>query len=110
MMALIEDPDTHGFNADIPDDVRDRARQLPSRQAPRPQRDLPEQKPELTYAPPSNCVLHFLSPGHEVRPSFATVIGLSLCPECTLHVAEEVASTKSTADKLITDALAGLWL
>ncbi|AWN07754.1 hypothetical protein HOT31_gp083 [Microbacterium phage Hendrix] len=70
----------------------------------------PASKAKLHYAEQQNCTLHFLSPDHEIVPSFSTVAGLSLCPECVLHAAAVIVNERLSQAEIIELAIIGSWL
>ncbi|QGZ16735.1 hypothetical protein PBI_DEWDROP_88 [Microbacterium phage Dewdrop] len=116
MMTTTDPAEGAGFTADIPDDVRRRIetagemqRTLDALGVGR-QILLPKPNPKLTYAEPQNCSLHFLSPNHEVVPSFTTLVGLSLCPPCALRAGELVVNERLSTAEMIEHALIGTWL
>lgn len=119
MMATATPPNaevSEGFTADIPEDVRRRIetakelQEVANQLGFGRQRSLPQPNPKLTYAEPQNCTLHFISPTHEVMPSFGTVVGLSLCPGCLLRVADAVVDERLSAAELLELARMGSWL
>ncbi|QNJ55974.1 hypothetical protein SEA_RASPUTIA_84 [Microbacterium phage Rasputia] len=105
---------TQSIAASIPEEIRQRigaaaemqrvadALGVGSRPAP------PRKK--LSYAEPSNCALHFLSPSQIVAPSFATVAGLSLCPDCTVRAAALIVNERLSTAEMIEHAMMGIWL
>lgn len=116
MMTTADPEDVQRMQADIPEDVRNRIAAASELQRTLdalgvgPQGALPKPKPRLTYAEPSNCVLHFLSPSQPVRPSFATVAGLSLCPDCVVRCAHVIINERLSAAEMIEHAVMGTWL
>lgn len=74
------------------------------------ERKLPAANPKLLYAEPSNCILHFLTPEHDIVPSFTTFIGLSLCADCSLRVAAAVIDEGLSARELAELAMTGSWV
>lgn len=110
------DSDTATMSADIPEEIRSRISAAAELQRTLDaigvgaQGALPRPKPKLTYAEPSNCVLHFLSPSQVVRPSFATVAGLSLCPDCTVRAAALIVNERLSTAEIIEHAMTGIWL
>lgn len=101
------DDSTEAAFSGASDEVRERAGVEPRRT---PRKDIPRTGPHLTYSEPSNCILHFASPAHEVRASFSTVIGLSLCPECSLDVVDTILANGESAKEILFKAKAGKWL
>ena len=106
MMTMLADAES-GFRASVPDQTIER---IGGRQVPKKAGELPANNPALTYAPPSNCILHFADPAHEVRPSFSTVVGLSLCSECSIRTVEAIIENGLSARELLELAVTGEWI
>lgn len=96
------------FSADIPKEIRDR---MSTEEELREVTEaLGSRNPQLRYAQPQNCTLHFLSPTREVKPSFFTVIGMTVCPQCCIRVGIIVDEMGLSAAEFIRLAQSGAWL
>lgn len=100
------------FSADIPDEIR---RRSAAQEMKKVLDSVGVHSPDLVLPHPDvperlNCSLHFLSPEHVSIPSFATVIGLSLCSECTLRAGSKISQRRMSAAEMIDLALIGHWL
>lgn len=114
-MTATDDPEGQ-ISADIPEEVRHRIAAASEMQRTADalgvgrKSVIPAPNAKLRYAEPQNCILHFVSPSNPVVPSFGVIIGLSLCAECLLQVAQAIVSDGFSAKEFVADAIAGDWI